>query len=315
MLTATATDLEGIVAGSNPDIGGPTPLHPGPDYASGWGQVHAPGAVAAFRASLSRLGDVYVNDAFGTVHRAHSSMVGVDLPQRAAGFLLQREVQVMGAALDAPARPFLAILGGAKVADKIQLIHNLLDKVDEMIIAGGMAYTFKRGAGGVAIGASLYDEAGAALVPGLMERAAARGVAIHLPTDHVVADRFAADAQVALRDDAQGIPEGWLGLDIGPASRQRFAQVVARAATIVWNGPPGVFEWEPFAAGTRAMAQAVARATEGGAITIVGGGDTATAARRFGIAGRVSHVSTGGGASLELLEGKLLPGIAALTKR
>ena len=221
----------------------------------------------------------------------------------------------MGAALDAPARPFLAILGGAKVADKIQLIHNLLDKVDEMIIAGGMAYTFKRGAGGVAIGASLYDEAGAALVPGLMERAAARGVAIHLPTDHVVADRFAADAQVALRDDAQGIPEGWLGLDIGPASRQRFAQVVARAATIVWNGPPGVFEWEPFAAGTRAMAQAVARATEGGAITIVGGGDTATAARRFGIAGRVSHVSTGGGASLELLEGKLLPGIAALTKR
>jgi phosphoglycerate kinase len=272
-----------------------------------------PAAVAAFRASLSKLGDVFVNDAFGTAHRAHASMVGVDLP-RAAGFLLLREMEVLGGALAAPARPFLAILGGAKVADKIQLIANLLDKVDEMVIGGGMAFTFKQ-AQGVAIGASLFDAEGARIVPELLAKAAARGVRLHLPVDYVTADRFAADAAVGAADDAAGIPAGWMGLDVGPVSRVRFAEAVARARTVVWNGPPGVFEMAPFAAGTDAMAQAVAAATARGATTIVGGGDTATAAEMFGISERVTHVSTGGGASLELLEGKVLPGLAALTER
>jgi phosphoglycerate kinase len=273
-----------------------------------------PTAVAAFRASLTRLGDLFVNDAFGTAHRAHSSVVGVDLP-RAAGFLLQREMEVMGAALEAPARPFLAILGGAKVADKIQLVSNLLDKVDAMIIGGGMAFTFKKVTQGMAIGSSLFDEEGAKLVPDLLAKAKARGVTLHLPVDFVTADRFAADAAVGAADDASGIPEGWMGLDVGPRSRALFAQAVARARTVVWNGPAGVFEFPAFAEGTRALAQAIAAATTAGAVTIVGGGDTATAAEMFGIAGKVTHVSTGGGASLELLEGKVLPGLAALSDR
>ncbi len=273
-----------------------------------------PNAVAAFRSSLSRLGDLFVNDAFGTAHRAHSSVVGVDRP-RAAGFLLQREMEVMGAALEAPARPFLAILGGAKVADKIQLIDHLLDKVNAMIVGGGMAFTFKKVGWGTPIGASLYDEEGARLVPDLLAKARARGVALHLPVDYVTADRFAADAAVGTADDASGIPDGWMGLDVGPRSRALFGEAVAAARTIVWNGPAGVFEFPAFAEGTRALALDVAAATEAGAVTIVGGGDTATAAEAFGIVGRVTHVSTGGGASLELLEGKVLPGLAALTDR
>jgi phosphoglycerate kinase len=269
-------------------------------------------AVAAFSASLTKLGDVYVNDAFGTAHRAHASMVGVKLPVRASGFLLKRELAYFARALDAPARPFLAILGGAKVADKIQLIMSLLDKVDEMVIGGGMAYTFKAAAG-VAIGDSLFDAEGAKLVPEILAKAAARGVRLHLPVDHVVADKFAADAATRLVTDAQGVPAGWRGLDVGPASAAAFAAAVARAKTIVWNGPAGVFEWPAFAAGTKALADAVAAATDKGAVSIIGGGDTATAAAMFGIEARVSHVSTGGGASLELLEGKELPGVAALT--
>ena len=269
--------------------------------------------VAAFAASLTRLGDVYVNDAFGTAHRAHASMVGVQLPVRASGFLLKRELAYFAKALEAPARPFLAILGGAKVADKIQLITNLLDRVDEMIIGGGMAFTFKKAAQGVAIGDSLFDEEGAKLVEGIMAKAAARGVKIHLPTDYIAADKFDKDAATQLVTDAQGIAAGWRGLDVGPASSAAFAEVVLRSKTIVWNGPPGVFEWPAFAGGTRAMAQAVAGATAGGAVSIIGGGDTATAAEQCGIADKVSHVSTGGGASLELLEGKELPGVTALT--
>lgn len=272
-----------------------------------------PAAVAAFRAGLTRLGDLFVNDAFGTAHRAHASMVGVELP-RAAGFLLEREMAVLGGALAQPQRPFLAILGGAKVADKIQLIANLLDQVDEMIIGGGMAFTFKQ-VQGVAIGQSLFDEEGAKIVPELLAKAAARGVQLHLPVDYVTADRFAADAAVGAADDATGIPAGWMGLDVGPASRARFAEAIRRARTVVWNGPPGVFELPAFAAGTQAMAEAVAAATLAGATTIVGGGDTATAAEQCGIAARVTHVSTGGGASLELLEGKELPGLVALTER
>jgi phosphoglycerate kinase len=270
-------------------------------------------AVAAFAASLTRLGDVYVNDAFGTAHRAHASMVGVKLPVRASGFLLKRELAYFARALEAPARPFLAILGGAKVADKIQLITNLLDKVDEMVIGGGMAFTFKKAAQGVAIGDSLYDEEGGKLVAGILAKAKERGVTIHLPTDYIAADKFDKDAAVRTVTDAQGIPAGWRGLDVGPASREAFGAAIARARTIVWNGPPGVFEWPAFASGTQAMAAAVARATAGGAVSIIGGGDTATAAEQFGVADKVSHVSTGGGASLELLEGKALPGVTALT--
>ncbi len=272
-------------------------------------------AVEGFRASLTKLGDVYVNDAFGTAHRAHSSMVGVDLPQKAAGFLLQKELDYFGKALSDPKRPFLAILGGAKVADKIQLIENLLDQVDEMIIGGGMAYTFKKELEGMKIGRSLYDEAGAKIVGNLMEKAKQRNVKIHLPSDFVTGDDFSNDANVGYAKDSDGIADDLEGFDCGEETRARFAEAVRRAKTVVWNGPVGVFEFEKFAAGTRAVADAVVDATKAGATTIIGGGDTATAAANFGVDTQVSHVSTGGGASLELLEGKTLPGVAALTDK
>ncbi len=270
-------------------------------------------AVTAFRASLSKLGDVYINDAFGTAHRAHSSMVGCDMKERASGFLMKKELDAFAAVLDAPKRPLLAILGGAKVADKIPLINNLIDKADEIIIGGGMAFTFKKVLSGMAIGDSLFDEAGAALVPELMKKAADKGVKIHLPVDFITASAFAADADKGLATDSEGIPNGWMGLDAGPRSRELFAEVIGRAQTIIWNGPPGVFEFDAFAEGSKAMAEAIAKATENGAITVIGGGDTATAAKKFGVHKAVTHCSTGGGASLELLEGKALPGIVALS--
>jgi phosphoglycerate kinase len=269
--------------------------------------------VTAFRASLTKHGDIYVNDAFGTAHRAHSSMVGVDLPQKAAGFLLKKELEYFAKALDHPARPFLAILGGAKVADKIQLIENLLDTVDEMVIGGGMAFTFKKVLENVAIGSSLFDEDGAKIVAGLMEKAKAKGVAIHLPVDYITADSFSDRGQVGEATDESGIPDGWLGLDVGPKSSETFVDAIKRAKTVVWNGPAGVFEFPAFAKATEAMAVALAEITKGGAVTIIGGGDTATAAKKYGIVDQVSHVSTGGGASLELLEGKVLPGVDALS--
>ena len=272
-------------------------------------------AVEAFRASLSRLGDVYVNDAFGTAHRAHSSMVGVDLPQRAAGFLLQKELEYFGKALSEPERPFLAILGGAKVADKIQLIDNLLEKVDEMIIGGGMAYTFKKELDGMKIGKSLYDPEGAKIVQKLVDKARDKGIAIHLPVDFKTGDAFSNEANVGYATEQQGIGDEVEGMDCGPESIERFVAAVERAKTIVWNGPVGVFEFDKFAEGSRAIAGAVANATQSGATTIIGGGDTATAAAKFGVTEQVSHVSTGGGASLELLEGKTLPGVAALSDR
>ncbi len=274
-----------------------------------------PAAVEAFRASLTKLGDVYVNDAFGTAHRAHSSVVGVDLPQRAAGFLMQKELEAFAAVIESPKRPLLAILGGAKIADKIPLIENLIEKADEIIVAGGMAYTFKKVLDGMPIGESLYDEKGAATIPAMIAKAAARGVAIHLPVDFVIADRFDAEAEQKIAEVAVGIPDGWMGLDIGPKTREAFSETIGRAATIVWNGPPGVFEFERFAGGSKAMAEAIAAATTRGAITVVGGGDTATAAKKFGAVGKVTHCSTGGGASLELLEGKELPGVAALSDK
>lgn len=273
-----------------------------------------PKDVEAFRASLTKLGDVYVNDAFGSAHRAHSSVVGVQLPRRAAGFLMHKELQAFAQVLEHPQRPLLAILGGAKVADKILLIENLLDKADELIIGGGMAYTFLKVKDQMAIGASLFDPKGAEIVPRILEKAKARGVPIHLPVDFVSADRFAADAQTRVVSAQEGIPEGWMGLDCGPASITEFTQVVGRAKTIVWNGPVGVFEMDRFAAGTHAVLDAVIEATRRGAVTVIGGGDTATAAAKWGAQDKVTHVSTGGGASLELLEGKILPGVAALTE-
>lgn len=274
-----------------------------------------PEKVKAFRASLTKLGEVYVNDAFGTAHRAHSSMVGVELPVRASGFLMKVELDYFAKALDKPQRPFLAILGGAKVSDKIQLITSLIDKVDEMIIGGGMAFTFKKTLENVKIGSSLFDAEGAKIVGDIMAKAKAKGVKIHLPVDYVTADRFPKDGAavgVGAADDASGIPDGWLGLDVGPKSNKLFTEVILRAKTIVWNGPAGVFESAQFATGTKTMADAIVQATAKGAISIVGGGDTATAAKNFKITDKVSHVSTGGGASLELLEGKVLPGVAAL---
>ncbi|AOS45156.1 Bifunctional PGK/TIM [Lacunisphaera limnophila] len=277
-----------------------------------------PAAVAAFRASLSKLADVYVNDAFGTAHRAHSSMVGVTLPLKAAGFLMEAELKAFAKVIETPARPLLAILGGAKIADKIPLINNLIEKADEIIIGGGMAFTFKKVLTGMEIGNSLFDVEGAKIVQELADKAKAKGVKLTFPVDFIIADRFPgspadiAAVQTGVADDQAGIPAGWMGLDSGPKSRELFATVIGRAKTIIWNGPPGVFEVEKFAEGTKAMAAAFAAATAAGAITVVGGGDTATAAKKAKIIDRVTHCSTGGGASLELLEGKILPGVAFL---
>jgi phosphoglycerate kinase len=267
--------------------------------------------VKAFSAALTSLGDVYVNDAFGTAHRAHASMVGVDLPVRAAGLLLEKELSYFAKALESPAKPFLAILGGAKVSDKIQLIANLLDKVDAMIIGGGMAFTFAKVLNGMEIGSSLFDEEGAKIVADLAAQAKEKGVELHLPVDFVAADKFAADAATQICEDS--IPAGWMGLDCGPKSLAKFQDVIRSSKTIVWNGPAGVFEFDAFAKATRGMLEAAADATAAGSTVIIGGGDTATAAAKFGFEDKVSHVSTGGGASLELLEGKNLPGVAALS--
>ncbi|KAF9157115.1 phosphoglycerate kinase [Linnemannia schmuckeri] len=246
--------------------------------------------VQKFRASLSKLGDVYVNDAFGTAHRAHSSVVGIDLPIRAAGLLMKKELQFFAQVLEEPKKPFLAILGGAKVSDKIQLIENLMDKVDAMIIGGGMAFTFKKTLENVKIGNSLFDKDGAEIVGKLVETAKAKNVKLYLPVDYVTADSFSATAKVGYATDETGIPDGWLGLDCGEKSNKIFAEAIAGAKTILWNGPAGVFEFDAFAKGTKAALDAVWDAVD-----------------------KISHVSTGGGASLELLEGKNLPGVAALS--
>ena len=271
-----------------------------------------PQAVGAFRAGLSKLGDVYVNDAFGTAHRAHSSVVGINLPQKAAGLLMEAELTAFAAVLDHPQRPLLAILGGAKIADKIPLIRNLLAKADEIIIGGGMAYTFKKVINGMAIGDSLFDPEGAKIVQQLSDDAKARGVKLIFPVDYVCADKFDPNANTQPATDATGIPAGWMGLDAGPKSIELYRAAILRAKTIIWNGPAGVFEFEKFAGATKAMAEAVATATAQGATTVVGGGDTATAAKKFKVADKVTHCSTGGGASLEFLEGKVLPGVAFL---
>jgi len=272
--------------------------------------------VEAFRSRLSSYADIYINDAFGTAHRAHSSMVGIECEVKAAGLLMKKELDYFAKALESPQRPFLAILGGAKVADKIQLIQSLLDKVDLMIIGGGMAYTFKKVLENMAIGSSLYDEEGAKIVKDIMKKAEEKNVKIQIPCDYTIADKFDKDAQFKEGvTDKDGIPEGWMGLDCGPVSQKANAEMILSAKTIVWNGPQGVFEFPNFAKGSLAALDAVAQATKNGAITIVGGGDTASLVENAGRAADVSHMSTGGGASLELLEGKELPGVTALSDK
>ncbi|KAI0018406.1 phosphoglycerate kinase [Xylariomycetidae sp. FL0641] len=271
--------------------------------------------VEEFRKGLTALGDVYINDAFGTAHRAHSSMVGVDLPQKAAGFLMKKELDYFAQALESPKRPFLAILGGAKVSDKIQLIDNLLDKVNALVICGGMAFTFKKTLEGMKIGDSLFDEAGSKTVGQLMEKAQKNGVKVTLPTDFVTADKFDKDAATGTASDKEGIPDGWMGLDAGPESVKLYKEAIDAAQTILWNGPAGVFEFEKFAGGTKATLDAFVEGVGKGKIGIIGGGDTATVAAKYGVEDKCSHVSTGGGASLELLEGKQLPGVVALSSK
>ncbi len=258
---------------------------------------------------FAALADIYVNDAFGSAHRAHSSTAGVAafVKESAIGYLMQKEVDVMGKALENPARPFVAILGGAKVSDKIGVIENLLEKCDTLIIGGGMAYTFMK-AMGHHIGDSLLEEDKIELARETMEKAEKKGVKFLIPVDNKVGKEYKPDteAQVVHSDE---IPDGWMGLDIGPESQKLFAEAIKGAGTVIWNGPMGVSEWENFAAGTVAVAQAVA---DSGAISIIGGGDSAAAVKKLGFADKMTHISTGGGASLEFLEGKELPGIAAI---
>ena len=264
-----------------------------------------------FAKKLASLAEIYVNDAFGTVHRAHASTAGVAayLPA-VAGFLIGKELSIMGGALENPERPFVAILGGAKVADKIGVITNLLNKCDTLLIGGGMAYTFFK-AMGYEIGDSLLDAESIDLAKQLMETAKQKGVKLLLPVDTVVAKAFAADAE-HMTVASNAIPAGWQGLDIGEKTRELFAAEIKNAKTVIWNGPMGVFEFPEFAKGTEAVAKAC---VECGGTTIIGGGDSASAVKKLGYADKMTHISTGGGASLEFLEGKVLPGVAALNDK
>ena len=262
----------------------------------------------SFAEELASMAELYVSDAFGTVHRAHASTAGVAayLPA-VSGLLVAKELEVMGGALNNPKRPFVAVLGGAKVSDKIGVINNLLDKADTIIIGGGMAYTFAKAQGG-SIGKSLCEEDKLDYAREMIAKAEKNGVKLLLPSDTMAADDFSNDAKRQVVS-TMAIPDGWEGMDIGPDTIRTFCDAVKGAGTVVWNGPMGVFEFENFAAGTRAMAQALA---DSGAITIVGGGDSAAAVEQMGFADKITHISTGGGASLEFLEGLELPGVACL---
>ncbi len=265
----------------------------------------------AFAKALAKLGDVFVNDAFGTAHRAHASTAGVaDSLPAAAGFLLEKELEALGTVMHNAQRPYWLILGGAKVSDKIKLINHLIDRVDGILIGGGMQYTFFA-AQGIPIGKSPVEKDHLSTAKEILAKARQKNVEVLLPLDHVVADKFAADAQ-RKTTDTPGVPDNWEGVDIGPKTVAAFSKALQGAKTILWNGPVGVFEMEPFAAGTKAIAEAVVKS---GAVSVVGGGDTAAAVVKFGLADKMTHVSTGGGASLEFLEGRVLPGVAALKQR
>lgn len=316
--------------------------------------------VEAFRASLSKLGDIFVNDAFGTSHRAHSSVVGVSLKTRCAGFVVKQELESFGKLLGSPERPFLAIMGGAKLSGKLQLLLNMLDHVDSMVIVGGIAYAFKRAVDGMATGASFVDDEDERIVAAVMDKARTKRVAMHLPTDFVCGEtgapssdrwqraehrsvthlaarpvashstlnclvfpcRFrihagndATGADIATRvvTDKEGIPDGWTGLDIGPVSAQAFAALIGGAASVFFNDPPGMFQMPDFTNGTKVMMEATIAAAKAGTFTVIGGGGAAAASIKYGAAAFVNHVSTGGGAAEEMLEGKTLPGVAALS--
>ncbi|KPK74483.1 MAG: phosphoglycerate kinase [Phycisphaerae bacterium SM23_30] len=268
-----------------------------------------------FAKQLASLGDIYVNDAFGTAHRAHASTEGVAhfFEVRAAGDLMQKEIDFLGQALRNPERPFLAILGGAKISGKIDVIENLLNKVDEFLIGGGMAFAFIK-AQGSEIGKTLFEEGTLPVAQKVLYKTMELGIPFGLPDDCLIADQFSAGANIRVVSSDE-IPPDWMALDIGPITSQTFVKRIESAQTIVWNGPMGVFEFEAFRAGTHEIAKALAEATDRGATTIIGGGDSAAALAQLGLTDRVSHVSTGGGASLEFLEGKTLPGIAVLSDR
>lgn len=264
-----------------------------------------------FAKQLASLADIYVNDAFGTAHRAHASTAGVaDYLPAVSGYLIKKEIEYLGKVLTSPEKPFTAILGGAKVSDKIGVIENLLDKVDSLIIGGGMAYTFLK-AQGYNVGTSICEYDKLDLANELMEKAKQKGVNLMLPVETVIGKEFKADTESKVVPSTE-IPDGWMGLDIGPATVEQFSQEVKKAKTVIWNGPMGVFEFPEFAKGTKAIAIVLA---ESGATTIIGGGDSAAAVEQMGFADRMTHISTGGGASLEFLEGKELPGIACLNDK
>ena len=264
-----------------------------------------------FAKAMASLAEIYVNDAFGTAHRAHASTAGVaDYLPAVCGYLIQKEISIMGGALEEPKRPFVAILGGAKVSDKIGVINNLIEKVDTLIIGGGMAYTFLR-AMGHATGTSLCEEDKLDLARELLAKAKAKGVNFLLPVDNVIAREYAEDA-IFMRIYSDSIPDGWMGLDIGKYTQELYSKSIQGAGTVIWNGPMGVSEWKNFAEGTIAVAKAVA---DSGAISIIGGGDSAAAVENLGFADKMTHISTGGGASLEFLEGLELPGIACLQNK
>ena len=265
-----------------------------------------------FAEKLSKHGDVYVNDAFGTAHRAHGSttIVAQFFKEKAAGYVMAAELANAEKVLGNAVKPFTAIMGGAKISDKILIIEKLLDKVDHLIIGGGMAYTFFKALGG-SIGNSLVEEDKLELAKELIQKAKSKGVELHLPIDSVVADKFDANANTGISNN-NAIADGWMGLDIGPQASEVFGRVIEQSKTILWNGPMGVFEMEKFAGGTKAVAEAVVRATSKGAFSLIGGGDSAAAVAQFGFEEKVSYVSTGGGALLEYFEGKVLPGVKAL---
>ena len=264
-----------------------------------------------FAKQLASLADVAVDDAFGVAHRAHASNVGITAHlETVAGFLMEKEINYIGKTLENPKRPFVAIIGGAKVSDKIGVIENMIDKVDTIIIGGGMAHTFDASKG-YPIGDSLCERDKIGLAKELLEKAEKKGVKVVLPVDVVIADKFAADANTKTVD-VDKIPDGWQALDSGAKTSEEYVKALQGAKTVIWNGPMGVFEFDAFAKGTEAVAHAVAEATKRGAVSIVGGGDSIAALKKTGLSDRISHISTGGGATLELLEGKVLPGIAAL---
>lgn len=265
-----------------------------------------------FAAQLAKHGDVYINDAFGTAHRAHASttVVAKHFEEKMFGYLLAAEVANAQKLLDQPAHPFTAIIGGAKVSSKIEVITNLLDQIDHLIIGGGMAYTFIKALGGQ-VGNSLVEDDYLSTATDILATAKAKGVSVLLPEDSVVADKFSADANTQVQSSS-AISDGWMGLDVGPNAQLKYAEVLAQSKCILWNGPVGVFEMDAFAAGTKALGEAIASATKAGAYTLVGGGDSVSAAKQFGVAEHMSYVSTGGGALLEFLEGKTLPGVAAI---